>query len=87
MSATLPLRHRSSVSKIPCGEQRCRASTAVASELVPLTRSGRAERSFFISSIVDIEKAPAYHARDDKRGKTKVVIRIYDLGALNLERV
>ncbi|KAH6616279.1 alcohol dehydrogenase [Boeremia exigua] len=47
----------------------------VASELVPLVRSGRATPSFIVSSVIGIEEAPEYYARFDRREETKVVIR------------
>lgn len=47
----------------------------VASEVVPLVRSGRAKPSFIVSSVIDIEEAPEYYARFDRREETKVVIR------------
>jgi threonine dehydrogenase-like Zn-dependent dehydrogenase len=47
----------------------------VASELVPLVRSGKAKPSFIVSSIIDIEEAPEYYARFSRREETKVVIR------------
>lgn len=48
----------------------------VASELVPLIRSGRAKPSFVVSSVIDIEDAPEYYARFSRREETKVVIRL-----------
>ncbi|KAI9726671.1 MAG: hypothetical protein M1834_008936 [Cirrosporium novae-zelandiae] len=48
---------------------------AIASELVDLIASGRAEPSFIISSEIDIEDAPEYYARFDEHLETKVVIR------------
>lgn len=47
----------------------------MASELVPLVRSGRAKPSFIVSSVIDIEEAPEYYARFSRREETKVVIR------------
>lgn len=48
----------------------------VASELVPLITSGQAHPSFIISSIIDIEEAPEYYARFNRREESKVVIRL-----------
>ncbi|KAJ9634509.1 hypothetical protein H2199_008966 [Coniosporium tulheliwenetii] len=48
----------------------------VASELMPLITSGQAHPSFIISSIIDIEEAPEYYARFNRREESKVVIRL-----------
>jgi threonine dehydrogenase-like Zn-dependent dehydrogenase len=47
----------------------------VASELVPLITSGIAKPSFIVSSVIDIEDAPEYYARFNRREETKVVIK------------
>lgn len=48
----------------------------VAAELVPLVTSGRANPSFIVSSVIDIEEAPEYYARFSRHEESKVVIRI-----------
>ncbi|KAM0548765.1 hypothetical protein ACHAPJ_009761 [Fusarium lateritium] len=47
----------------------------VASELVPLVNSGIAKPGFIVSSIINIEDAPEYYRRFDRRQETKVVIK------------
>lgn len=48
----------------------------VAAELVPLVTSGRANPSFIVSSVIDIEEAPEYYARFSSHKESKVVIRL-----------
>ncbi|RSL39984.1 hypothetical protein CEP53_013668 [Fusarium sp. AF-6] len=45
-----------------------------ASELVPLITAGKANPGFVVSSTIDIESAPEYYHRFDRREETKVVI-------------
>ncbi|KAI0098993.1 alcohol dehydrogenase [Hypoxylon sp. NC0597] len=47
----------------------------VAHELIPLVASGKAKPSFIISSLIDIEQAPEYYARFNRREESKVVIK------------
>ncbi|KAI4756160.1 GroES-like protein [Aureobasidium sp. EXF-3400] len=48
----------------------------VAAELVPLVTSGRANPSFIVSSVIDIEEAPEYYARFSRHEESKVIIRL-----------
>lgn len=48
----------------------------VASELIALITSGKANPSFIVSSIIDIDDAPEYYARFNRRKEAKVVIRL-----------
>ncbi|KAL2833903.1 hypothetical protein BDW59DRAFT_179519 [Aspergillus cavernicola] len=46
----------------------------VASEIVPLIRSGEAHPSFIVSSVIGVEEAPEYFERFNRTQETKVVI-------------
>lgn len=58
----------------------------VASEMVPLIRSGKLKPSSIVSLIVDIEKTPECYAHFDRREETKVEIRMYYLCAPGVTR-